>query len=134
MKPSPIQLGLGYVATALQMVVVFHTPLGISDNLSDVLQIVALGCLAGFFIIHYRRRKAAVSAGTPLVTATPKQQRRMTWIIVVILLVGTLSGPFWLPYTGVVLPFRLLVVTSVISCILSLAVYFIARRVMRPKT
>jgi dipeptide/tripeptide permease len=134
MKPSPIQLAFGYIGAILQMIVVFHTPLGISDTLSGVLQVVALGCLAGFFVIHYHRRKAAVSAGTPLVTATPTQQRRTTWIVIVILVVGTLSGPFWLPYTGVVLPFPLLVVTSVISCLFSLAVYFIARRVMKPKT
>ena len=134
MKPSPIQLAFGYSAAILQMIVVFHASLGISDTVSDVLQVVALGGWAGFFIIYSRRRKAAVSAGTPLVPATPKKQRRNTWLFVMIVVIGTLSSPLWVPYTGVVLPFPQMIASSVVSCVLCLAVYFIARRLMGPKT
>ena len=134
MRPLPLQLAFGYIAAILQLVVVFHTPIGISDTLSMVLQGVALACWAGFFTIYHRRRKAAVSAGKPVITATPVQQRRTTRLVVVILVVVTLLSPLWLPYTGVALPFPQSVVVSVISCLFALAVYFIARRVMKPKT
>jgi cobalamin synthase len=134
MKPPPIQLAFAYGAAILQMVVVFHTSLGISDTLSDVLQVIALGGWAGFFIIHYRRRKSAASAGKPVSVATPAQQRRNTWLFVMIVVLCTLSSPLWTPYTGVVLPFPQMVAVSVVSCLSCLAVYFIARRLMGPKT
>jgi len=134
MKPSQIQLAFGYVAAILQMFVVFHSPLGISDTVSGVLQVIALGCWVPFFVIYARRRKAASAAGTPIVKATPAQQKRTTWLVVIIFGVGTLLSPFWLPYTGVALPFPQMIVVSVISCIICLPVYFIARRLMGPRT
>jgi len=134
MKPSRVQVGLAYAASILQMLVVFHRPIGISETLSDIFQIIALVCWVSFFVIHARRRKAATAAGVPIVVATPAQQKRITWLFVIIFVVGTLSSPFWLPYTGVLLPFRQMVVVSFISCIICLGVYFTARRLMGPKT
>ena len=134
MRPLPLQLAFGYIAAILQMVVVFHTPIGISDTLSMVLQGVALACWAGFFIIHSRQRKSASAAGVQITWPTPAQQKRTRLLVIIILVVGTLSGPLWLPYTGVVLPFRQTVIVSIMSCVFSIIVYLFARRVMRPKT
>jgi hypothetical protein len=81
----------------MQLLRVCHGPLpwliSISLGPMMVLQVIALGCWAGFFIIHSRRRKSASATGVQITGPTQAQQKRTTLLVIIILVVGTLSGP-----------------------------------------
>jgi hypothetical protein len=130
MKPSPIMIAVAYAAAILQMLVVFHKPIGIPDFAADTLQIVSLAFWAVFFIL-WKRMKSSVPAGAGS-TVSP-QSKKMVWLTLSVLIIASLSSIFWLPYTGVVLPFSQLVVVSIVGCVFSVTVFLIARKIMRPK-
>ena len=59
---------------------------------------------------------------------TTQQRRNRLFLLAAILVVTSLSGPLWLPFLGPVLPMPQLVIVSLISCVVSLAVLFLAAR------
>jgi len=48
---------------------------------------------------------------------------RSFWFVLLLILAVSLSGPLWLPYTGVTLPASVLVITSIISCAFAVVVF-----------
>ena len=64
-----MQIAIAYVAAILQMLVVFHKPIGIPDVAADVLQIISLACWIIFFVL-WKRQKTAVAS-----PASPKQSK-----------------------------------------------------------
>jgi len=131
MKPSPLQIAIAYVAAILQMLVVFHKPIGLGDTTANILQVVSLACWVVFFLL-WRRQKRAMELGQA--SAPPQTQPKwLFWLIIALLVIVSLSGVFWLPYTGIVLTFPQLVLVSITTCILSIIAFLVGRRLTRPK-
>jgi len=131
MKPSPLELLLSLAASASMLLAVFHQPLGLSDVWEWGALILVFVFLIPLLILQRRRRKAPVAA--PPTPAPSAPLKRVFWLVLVLLLVTSLSGPLWLPYTGVHLPALTLVITSIVSCILAVGVFLFAWRCWRPR-
>jgi hypothetical protein len=71
--------------------------------------------------LQRRDKRRGVSSPTPS-AGQPFGTRVLSLLLLV---VGTLSGVWWLPFTGVHLDFRQRVVTSVISCVITVGVYLL---------
>lgn len=131
MKSSPLEVVLSLAASGSMLVAVFHQPLGLSDAWEWCALILVFAFLIPLLILQHRRRRARVT-GPPQETAVAPQKRRF-WLLLFLIIVGSLSGPLWLPYTGVGLPLPMLVVTSFISCIFGVGVFLFAWRYWSPK-
>ena len=127
---------------------VFHKPVGLSDAVGNSLVFIGIGCnLLCLFL--YRRKKARLDGAKAASTLSPRQKRAtesgqapatpqtqpkwMFWLILALLVIVSLSGVFWLPYTGIALTFPQLVLVSITTCILSIIAFLIGRRRARPK-
>ena len=130
-KPSPLQIAVAYLAAILQMLVVFHKPIGLGDTTADILQVVSLACWVVFFVFWKRQKRAIKSGQAPVTPQT--QPKWMFWLIIALLFIVSLSGVFWLPYTGIILTFPQLVLVSITTCILSIIAFLVGRRLTRPK-
>lgn len=109
---------------------VFQHPLGLPDWAAFVL--LGSGSVLLWYGVGLMRR--AKAQGDPsIVPPTPQQFEKRLRLILAIELVGCLSSPFWLPYTGLVLPFYLRVVCSLVGCATFVAVALISARAFRPK-
>ena len=89
--------------------------------------VVTAACIWGAVWIQRRAKRR----GKQLPQTTPKQVNSRTRLMVVIIVLTTLSGPFWLPYQGVHLSFWMLVCTSIASCIFALFAFWLALRLRR---
>jgi len=58
----------------------------------------------------------------------PIESRRRFWFVLLLIVAVSLSGPLWLPYTGVTLPASVLVITSIISCAFAVVVFILSWR------
>ena len=67
------------------------------------------------------RHNARFAAGLPPIEKPPPN--RSFWFVLLLILAVSLSGPLWLPYTGVTLPASVLVITSIISCAFAVVVF-----------
>ena len=131
MKPSKLETALSLGGSLFLLVSVFYQPLGLPEWFQWVAFSLTAACLIPLLILQKRRRDRRLrgeSVPEPLV-----QPRGRFWLLLALLVIGSLSGPLWLPYTGVTLPFSMLVVTSIISCIVSVTVFLLAWRYWRPK-
>ena len=116
MKQSPLEIVLSLAAFVFVTLLVFHKPLGLSDDWQWPLLIAAAACWIPLFSLQRRRRNARLAAGLPALEK-PTTKRRF-WSLLLLVIAVTLSGPLWLPYTGVGLPTSMLIVTSIIGCVL----------------
>src|SRR4051794_29073777 len=116
MKASPIETMLSLGTSASMLLVVFHKPLGLSDTWQWPLLILMFLFLLPRVILQRRRRSARLAAGLPAAEKPPS--RRRLWIFVLIVVLGSVSSYFWLPYTGPALPPRMRIISSVISCLI----------------
>jgi hypothetical protein len=80
----------------------------------------ALLCFVAIFV--FARRSKPVERPS---TSTPSQAGVRLFALFLIIAVS-LSGPWWLSYTGVHLAFPQLVVTSLITCAIGVAIWLIA--------
>jgi len=86
-------------------------------------------CLAGLFIL----RRGAKKRGELAATITPDQRLRKRWLFIPIFAIVTLSGPLWLPLTGITLPLWQRIISSVGSCAFGIAILLFATRETQPK-
>lgn len=131
MKASKLESVLSLAGTISILLVVFHRPLGLSDAWEWPGIILLFVFVIALFILQKRRKDRRVRGEIAPEKTSPPRGR--FWLILTLLIVVSLAGPLWLPYTGATLPFPMLVLTSVISCIISVAVFIIAWRYWRPK-
>jgi hypothetical protein len=131
MKPSKVETALSLAASAFMLINVFHKSLGLSEAWQWCALILVFVCVIPLLILQKRRRTARL-AGDPAAAQTRPPDSRF-WLLLSILVVGSLSSPLWMPYTGVALPLPLRVVTAVISCIFSVGVFLVAWRYWWPK-
>jgi hypothetical protein len=98
---------------AFMMLGVFANPLGIPSGFGSV------PTLIGIVLVYlaYRISKKAKAAGqTPLFpTPSETQKRKKFGLMIGSCALVSIAAPFWLPYTGVTLPFGELVIISVSS-------------------
>ena len=98
-----------------------------NDWLAALCPVVAAACIWGAVWIQRRAKRR----GEQFPQATPRQLNSQTRLIVVIIVLTTLSGPFWLPYVGSHLSFGTLVCTSIASCIFALCAFWLGLRLRR---
>jgi hypothetical protein len=115
MKRSPLEVVLLLACSVFASLLIFHKALGLSDDWQWPLLIAVVACWVPLFILQRRRRNARLAAGLPASEKPPTKRR--FWLLVLLMVAVTLSGPLWLPYTGVGLPTSKLIVTSVIGCV-----------------
>ena len=84
------------------MLVVFHKPLGLSDDWQWPPLVAATACWIPLFILQRRRRNARLAAGLPVLENPPTKGR--FWLSLLLIVAMSLAGPLWLPYTGLGLP------------------------------
>jgi hypothetical protein len=88
------------------------------------------GICAVTVVILQRRAKKRGELPT---SSTPGQRLRKRWLLIPFVVIVTLSGPLWLPFTGVTLPLPLLILSSVISCVSCIVAILFATREARSK-
>ena len=126
MKPSKLETLLSLAGSLFILLVVFHKPIGLSDDWEWLFLIAMGACLIALFIVQRRRRNVQVASVSQPVPS-PFRKKRF-WLLLVLIIAGSLSGPLWLPYTGVGLPISTVIVTSTISCIVAVGVLLFAWR------
>jgi Na+/H+ antiporter NhaD/arsenite permease-like protein len=102
-------------------------PLGLNDWVAAFCPVVMAACIWGAIWVQRRAKRR----GEQIPHATPKQLNSRTRLMIVIIVVTTLSGPFWLPYQGIHLSFWALVGTSTASCVAGLFALWLGLRFRR---
>ena len=82
-----------------------------------------LCALAGIWVQRRAKRR-----GGQVPVLTPSQAKSRTRLMIVLVVIASLSGPFWLPYTGINLSFPQLIVVAIITCIFSVAAVLLGAR------
>jgi len=82
----------------------------------------AILCFIAVFVVRRRHKKAA--SAQPSFRKSQSLALRLYSLFVIVIV--TLSGPWWLLYTGVHLDFALVMVTSVVTCVLTVSLYLLA--------
>ena len=63
----------------------------------------------------------------------PSRRNVIRAVSLFLMVLVSLSSPWWLPFTGTQLPFSQMVIVAIIICITCVAIYFIALRRSTPK-
>jgi hypothetical protein len=126
MKPSKLDMMLSLLGSVFLLLGVFSESLGLSETLQWCVLILAPACFIPLIVLQRRRRNARLAAGLPPTEKPPTKSR--LWLLLLVIVAGSLSGPWWLPYTGVVLPASTLVVASIISCAFAVLVFVFSWR------
>jgi preprotein translocase subunit YajC len=134
MKPTKAQIAIAYIASALLLVGVFHQPLGVSDTWGIIFPLAAIFCWIAFFVL--RRRQKAHGSEPPAITSPvpAAKQKNIKGLSLFLIIAVTLSGPWWLPFTGTRLPFSQMVVLAIVNCIICVTIYLIAWRRAQQKS
>ena len=113
MKPSSKFNILMQIGCAFMLLGVFAKPLGIPSDFEAVPTLIGII----FIYLAYRiSKKAKASGQAPLFPAPSQSQKRKRLVLMIFLgAVVCISAPFWLPYTGVTLPFSELLIISISS-------------------
>jgi asparagine N-glycosylation enzyme membrane subunit Stt3 len=113
MKPSTKFNILMLIGCAFMMLGVFAKPLSIPSSFEVIPNLIGIV----FFFLAYRVSKKAKTTGqTPLFPApSESQKRKKLGLMLVSGAVVCIAAPFWLPSTGVSLPFGELVIISILS-------------------
>jgi hypothetical protein len=131
MKSSPVEAILSLAASASGLVAVFHKPLGLSDEWEWCFLTLVFIFLIPLFILQRRRRNARLCTGLPP-TEKPPSKRRF-WLVILLFAAMSLTGPLWLPYTGVTLPASTFIVTSILSFATAVLVFVLSWRYWNKK-
>ena len=124
MKFPQSQIAL-YLACALMTLGMFYKPLGLSDTLGEGLQLAALVC--GIAYVLLSRKQKARHLDTPLAPVPASRQKARMVLRLSIIVLGSLSAPWWLSFTRPALPFPLRVAIGAFTCIIGVTLYFIGR-------
>jgi hypothetical protein len=128
MRPSKTLIIIAYAASTFLMLAVFHKPLGLADYWETVFLVATTLCWIAFFISRRRQKSSRSTLEEMASPPDPARQRNVRLLSLFLLIVVSLSGPWWLPYTGSRLPFPQLVVIAIVTCITSVTIYLIALR------
>ena len=107
----------------------FHRALHLPDWIELPFLFIFAACAWTGFLLQRRAKRR----GDPSIVQTAPQHRARVKLALVLVVIVSLSSPFYLPYTGVNLPFPQLIICSVVSCAVCVAAVLIAARLRRPK-
>jgi hypothetical protein len=130
MKRSTLEPLLLFAGSICMFVVIFRQTLGLGENWQWPFIFASGACWLTLLLLQRRWKALRQANGT---MPKPKQPKATFWTILSMLVLGTLSGPLWLPYTGTTLSFPASVLTSIISCIFAVGVFLVAWRRRSPK-
>jgi hypothetical protein len=131
MKRSNLETALSLTGSLFAVVAIFRKPLGLSEAWDWCAPILVLVCWIPLLILQ-RRRRAARLGGDPSVSQNRPTVRRF-WFLLFLLVATALSGPLWMPYTGIKLPLSTLIVTSVATCVFAVGVFFARMEILVAK-
>jgi len=131
MKATKVQIAVAYLASALLMLGVFHQPLGLSETWRMIFPFAAIVCWIVFFILRRQQKARGVDAPAPSVP--PSRQKVIRALSLFLMVVVSMSSPWWLPFTGTRLPFPQMVIVAIVTCITCVTIYLIASRRSTPK-
>jgi hypothetical protein len=126
MKRSKLEEVILVAGSSFILLEVFHKPIGLRDDWEWPFLIATGACWVMFFVL---RRRQKSSSSTSEETASPPnlvRQRNVRLLSLILMIAVSLSGPWWLPYTGIGLPFPQMVVSPSLPA--SLALPFISSR------
>src|SRR2546421_426409 len=122
MRSSQLESALIYLSSAFMGLGIFRETLHLPLWADWIFPGAAILTFIAVFVVRRRRKRAASAQPSP----RRSQSLPLRLISLFIIVVVTLSGPWWLPYTGVHLDFGLTMVTSVIICVLAVSLYLVA--------
>ena len=108
----------------------FRKPLGLPDWTAYLFPVLGgLLALTGVWV----RRRPYKGAAPPVVAITPQQYKKRLWTLLLIIVVTSLTSPFYLRYSDTGLTFPALVACSVVSCVVCVTLVTLSMRRHRPK-
>jgi len=122
MPHAKLESTLIYLGSAFLGLGIFRETLHLPLWADWIFPAAAILSFVAVFVVR-RRRKRDPSGNSSPKSSQSIALRLCTLLIIVVV---TLSGPWWLPYTGVHLDFGLTIVTSVITCVLAVSLYLFA--------
>ena len=131
MKPSTLERALSLAGTLFLFISVYGKAVGLPALSEWVAPMLAIACFVPLIVLRRRRRNARLAAGLSASERTPPPG--VFWLLLAIIVGVTLSGPFWLPSTDIHLPFSILVVSSIISCVFAVLVFVFSWRYWNKK-
>ena len=130
MKPTTKANTFILVGAACILANVAETPLGLPDGIGVVLAVLGtLFIWGGVWVLRRAKERGDIAPVMP----TRRQYNRRVALMVSLVVLASLTSPFYLPYTGVTLLFSQLVVCALISCAISVTAVLVAMRSQRPK-
>jgi hypothetical protein len=130
MKPTATANIFILAGAACMLVNLAQKPLGLPDWLGFALP--ALGILfvwSGVRVLRRARKRGDISPPT----LTVRQYNRRVALMLVLVAAASLTSPFYLPYTGITLPFPQLVISAIITCAVCITAVLVAMRRHKPK-
>ena len=122
MRNSKLESPLIYLGSAFLGLGIFRETLHLPPWADWICPGAAIMTFIAVFVVRRRRKRAASAQPSPSRLQSVALRLYSLFIIVVV----TLSGPCWLPYTGIHLDFGLTIVTAVITCVLAVSLYLFA--------
>jgi high-affinity Fe2+/Pb2+ permease len=130
MKPSLQANVLVLIGAGCMFASLFQKPLGLPDWTGFVLPVLgALLVWCGVWLL----RRAKKRGDTSIVPPTPQQYQKRMRLSLVLVVLASLTSPFYLPYTGVTLPFPQLVICALVSCGVGVTLVLVSMRRYRPR-
>jgi drug/metabolite transporter (DMT)-like permease len=108
----------------------FQSSLGLPDWVGFILPVAGAAFMGSGILVARRAKKRGDSSMRPVTRSDYDKRIRLLLIVAVL---TSLSGPFWLPYSGVHLSLPGLIITSVCSCVFSVLLILILGRRTRRK-
>src|SRR5437868_11294323 len=122
MRSSQLESALIYLGSAFIGLSVFRETLHLPLWADWIFPSAAILTFVGVFVVRRRRKRAASAQASPRRSQLLALRLCSLFVIVIV----TLSGSWWLPYTGAHLDFGLTMVASVITCVLAVSLYLVA--------
>jgi hypothetical protein len=108
---------------------ILQKPFGWPDWTGFVLPFIGVGLIWSGVLLVRRAKKLGDSS---IISPSPQQYKKRIRLMLVIGVVTSLTGPFWLPYTGVTLPFDMMVICSLVGCALYAGMLVLLARQNQP--
>ena len=121
MGKSKLETTLFWLAIAFLALGLFREPLHLPLWSDAIFPAAAIVTFIAFFVVRRRTTKAASSQ---MVRGSQSLALRLLSLFLIV--VVTLSNPWWLPYTGVHFAFTHPMAVAVIECILAVSLYLLA--------
>jgi hypothetical protein len=122
MRNSKLESALIYLGSAFLGLGIFRETLHLPPWVDWICPGAAIITFIAVFVVRRRHKRAASAQPSSRKSRSLALRLYSLFVIVIV----TLSGPWWLPYSGVHLDFALVMVMSVVTCVLTVSLYLLA--------